>query len=228
MTETLVIDDEEDLRTLVRDVLSDRGYGVQEARNGIEGLRVLYAERPDIVILDIGMPEMDGWRTLERIRELSDVPVLILSSRGSDLEKVRGLRAGADDYLVKPFFNEELVARVEALLRRPRSAPVARTTYQDGLLTIDYLEHRVRVGERELSLSPLEFRLLCEFVDHPRQVLSHDQLLERVWHDPQAVSPDQARLYVGYLRRKLGREREWIETVRGFGYRYVPPPPSPP
>jgi DNA-binding response OmpR family regulator len=228
MTETLVIDDEEDLRTLVRDVLSDRGYGVQEARNGIEGLRVLYAERPEVVILDIGMPKMDGWRTLERIRELSDVPVLILSSRSSDLEKVRGLRAGADDYLVKPFFNEELVARVEALLRRPRSAPAARTTYQDGLLTIDYLEHRVRVGERELSLSPLEFRLLCEFVDHPRQVLSHDQLLERVWHDPQAVSPDQARLYVGYLRRKLGRERVWIETVRGFGYRYVPPPQSPP
>jgi DNA-binding response OmpR family regulator len=226
MPNALVIDDEDDLRALLRDVLTDRGYGVQEARNGVEGLRVLYAQRPDVVILDIGMPEMDGWRTLERIRELSDVPVLILSSRGGDLEKVRGLRAGADDYLVKPFFGEELVARVEVLLRRPRTALAPRDSYQDGLLTIDYLEHRVRVGERELSLSPLEFRLLCEFVDHPRQVLSHDQLLERVWHDPQAVSPDQARLYVGYLRRKLGREREWIETVRGFGYRFVPPPAS--
>jgi DNA-binding response OmpR family regulator len=224
MPNTLVIDDEVDLRALLRDVLTDRGYTVQEAGNGVEGLRVLYAQRPDIVILDIGMPEMDGWRTLERIRELSDVPVLILSSRGSDLEKVRGLRAGADDYLVKPFFGEELVARVEVLLRRPRSPPTQRDAYHDGLLTIDYVEHRVRVAERELSLSPLEFRLLCEFVDHPRQVLSHDQLLERVWRDPQAMSPDQARLYVGYLRRKLGREREWIETVRGFGYRFVPPP----
>ncbi len=223
MPDTLVIDDEEDLRALLRDLLGDRGYGVQEAGNGVEGLRVLYDERPDVVILDIGMPGMDGWRTLERIRELSDVPVLILSSRGSDLEKVRGLRAGADDYLVKPFFGEELVARVEVLLRRPRSVPPPRDSYQDGLLTIDYLEHRVNVGEREVSLSPLEFRLLCEFVDHPRQVLSHGQLLERVWHDPQAMSPDQARLYVGYLRRKLGRDRELIETVRGFGYRYVPP-----
>src|SRR5438309_1815549 len=106
----LVIDDEPDLRALARELLQDLGYVVAEARDGAEGLRVLYDERPDAVILDLGMPGMDGWTTLERIRELSDVPILILSSQGGELDRVRGLRAGADDYLVKPFFSEELIA----------------------------------------------------------------------------------------------------------------------
>jgi DNA-binding response OmpR family regulator len=222
----LVIDDEHDLRGLVRELLEERGYTVTEARDGAEGLRALYVERPDAVVLDLTMAEMDGWTALGRIRELSEVPVLILTSRSGELERVRGLRAGADDYLVKPFFGEELLARIEALLRRAGHAGKPRERYRAGALTIDYAEHRVyvseRESERELSLTPLEFRLLCEFVAHPRQVLSHDQLLERVWHDPRAVAPDQVRLYVGYLRRKLGAVRECIQTVRGFGYRYVP------
>ncbi len=225
----LVVDDERDLRSLVRDLLEDRGYSVEEAANGAEGLRVLYNERPDAVVLDLGMAEMDGWQALTRIRELSDeIPVLILSSRAGDLDKVRGLRAGADDYLAKPFFGEELVARLEALLRRAgRRDGSLRDSYRDGALTIDYLEHRVRAGDTELALTPLEFRLLCEFVAHPRQVLSHEQLLERVWNDPLGVAPDQVRLYVGYLRRKLGPARDCIETVRGFGYRYLPPSGAP-
>jgi len=222
----LVIDDEPDVRSLLCELLGDRGYRVEEAGNGADGLRVLYDQHPDLVLLDLAMPQMDGWRTLDRIRELSDVPVLILTSRDSELEKVRGLRAGADDYVVKPFGGEELVARVEALLRRPRAPSAPRERYEDGLLAIDYLEHRVRAGGRDVALTPLEFRLLCAFVDHPRQVLSHEQLLERVWHDPQAVSPDQVRLYVGYLRRKIGDGGSRIETVRGFGYRYRPPSPA--
>jgi DNA-binding response OmpR family regulator len=220
----LVIDDEPDVRSLLCELLTDRGYRVEEARDGADGLRVLYDKHPDLVLLDLSMPQMDGWRTLERIRELSDVPVLILTSRDGELEKVRGLRAGADDYVVKPFGGEELVARVEALLRRRRSPSAPLERYEDELLTIDYLEHGVRAEGRELALTPLEFRLLCAFVDHPRQVLSHEQLLERVWHDPRGVSPDQVRLYVGYLRRKIGSGGSRIETVRGFGYRYRPPP----
>jgi DNA-binding response OmpR family regulator len=218
----LVIDDEEDLRSLVCEQLADRGYVAVEARDGAEGLRVLYAQRPDLVVLDLGMPGMDGWRTLERIRELSDVPVLILTSHAGQLEKVRGLRAGADDYLVKPFFAEELLARLEALLRRAPGTTARRALYEDPFITINYLEHRVHAGGHELSLTPLEFRLLCEFVAHPRQLLSREQLLERVWHDARAVSPDQVRLYVGYLRRKLGGGGRCIETVRGIGYRYMP------
>jgi DNA-binding response OmpR family regulator len=218
----LLIDDEPDLRALARELLEDRGYEVTEARDGAEGLRVLYNERPDAVILDLNMTGMDGWTALERIRELSDVPVLILSSHGGELERVRGLRAGADDFLVKPFFAEELLARIEAVLRRADGERAPREAYHDGTLSIDYGEHRVRTADGELELTPLEFRLLTEFVQHPRQVLSHEQLLARVWRDPHAVSPDQVRLYVGYLRRKLGSERERIETVRGFGYRYRP------
>ncbi len=221
----LLIDDEPDLRELARELLQDAGYPVLEAREGAAGLRVLYAQRPDLVILDLGMPGMDGWTVLARIRELSELPILILSSQSGELERVRGLRAGADDFLVKPFFAEELLARVEALLRRAGGAGgrgEPSELYRDGTLTIDYAEHRVRTAEGELELTPLEFRLLSEFVRHPRQVLSHEQLLDRVWHDPRAVSPDQVRLYVGYLRRKLGSERNRIETVRGFGYRYQP------
>jgi DNA-binding response OmpR family regulator len=149
-------------------------------------------------------------------------------SRAGDLEKVRGLRSGADDYVIKPFSGEELVARVEALLRRTRAAAAPSERYEDGVLTIDHREHRVCVEGRDVALTPLEFRLLCAFVDHPRQLLSHEQLLERVWHDPQAVSPDQVRLYVGYLRRKLGPAGAHIETVRGFGYRYRVPSPAGP
>jgi DNA-binding response OmpR family regulator len=219
----LVIDDEADVRSLLCDLLADQGHAVAEARDGTEGLRVLYDAHPDLVVLDLGLPRLDGWQTLERIRELSDVPVLILSSRGGELEKVRGLRGGADDYVVKPFGSAELLARVEALLRRPRAAAVPAERYDDGLVTIDHREHRVLVAGAEVTLTPLEFRLLCAFVDHPRQALSQAQLLDRVWHDPQAVSPDQVRLYVGYLRRKLGPAGARIETVRGFGYRYTPP-----
>jgi DNA-binding response OmpR family regulator len=218
----LLIDDEPDLRSLARELLEDRDYAVSEACDGVEGLRVLYDERPDLVVLDLSMPGMDGWTTLARIRELSTVPILILSSQTGELERVRGLRAGADDFLVKPFFAEELLARIEALLRRAVGERTPRERYRDGALSIDYSEHRVRTEAGELALTPLEFRLLSEFVQHPRQVLSHEQLLERVWNDPHAVSPDQVRLYVGYLRRKLGTEQHRIETVRGFGYRYLP------
>src|SRR5579875_3093514 len=174
----LVVDDERDMRALIRDVLEEGGYLVEEARDGADGLRMLFSERPDVVVLDLSMPGMDGETALGRIRELSDVPVLILSSRSGELERVRGLRAGADDYLTKPFFGEELLARIEALLRRAgRTQAPPRERYDDGALCIDYLEHRVWAGEAEVELTPLEFRLLCEFVAHPRQVLSHDQLL---------------------------------------------------
>jgi DNA-binding response OmpR family regulator len=223
----LVVDDDSDIRNLVRELLERQGYDVTDAAN--EGLRAFYARAPDVVVLDVGMPEMDGFQTLERIRDLSDVPVIMLTARAAELEKVRGLKAGADDYVTKPFGRQELLARIEALLRRPRAPTEAPSTYADALLTVDFAQRSVSVREQTVSLTPLEFKLLGALVRHPNQVLAHDQLLEQVWGDTLAASRDQVKLYVGYLRRKLeaaGAEASLVETVRGFGYRYRPPDAS--
>jgi DNA-binding response OmpR family regulator len=221
----LVVDDDDDIRGLVRTLLERAGADVHDAADGREGLREFHAWRPDLVVLDVSMPDLDGWTVLERIRDMSDVPVLMLTARGDELERVRGLHAGADDYVVKPFGKQELVARVQALIRRAsRTAqPEESDTYADEYLTIDWAQAKVTVGERDVQLTPLEFRLLSTFVRNPRQVLSRDQLLERVWGDTYGVGGDQVKLYVGYLRRKLDPESPDavpIETVRGFGYRY--------
>jgi DNA-binding response OmpR family regulator len=219
----LVVDDDGDIRNLVRELLTRQGYVVDEAANGRDGLRAFYAGSPDLVILDVSMPEMDGWQTLERIRDLSDVPVVMLTARGAELEKVRGLKGGADDYVTKPFGRQEFLARVGAMLRRAGSRTEALDTYGDDLLGVDFAQRSVSVRGREVVLTPLEFRLLGAFVRHPNQVLGHDQLLELVWGDALAASRDQVKLYVGYLRRKLeggGADPGVIETVRGFGYRY--------
>jgi DNA-binding response OmpR family regulator len=227
----LVVDDDDDIRGLVRTLLERTGAEVKEAGNGRDGLREFHAWRPDLVVLDVSMPELDGWNVLERIRDMSEVPVLMLTARGDELERVRGLQAGADDYVVKPFGKQELVARVQALIRRAQrgAAQEESDSYADTYLTIDWAQARVSVGEREVQLTPLEFRLLSTFVRHPRQVLSRDQLLELVWGDAFGVGGDQVKLYVGYLRRKLDPatpDSVPIETVRGFGYRYKAPSAS--
>ncbi len=221
----LVVDDDSDIRGLVRELLERQGYEVGEAANGRDALRALYASPPDVVLLDVSMPELDGWETLERIRDLSDVPVAMLTARAAELEKVRGLKAGADDYITKPFGRQELLARIEAMLRRAGSRERTQETYADELLTVDFAQRSVTVHGNEVALTPLEFRLLAAFVRNPGQLLAHDQLLELVWGDPFASSRDQVKLYVGYLRRKLasaGADGSVIETVRGFGYRYRP------
>jgi DNA-binding response OmpR family regulator len=222
----LVVDDDAVTRELLRGVLERAGHEVREAGDGRTGLRDLYAAAPDLVILDVAMPELDGWATLERIRDLSDVPVLMLTARETELERVRGLQGGADDYVVKPVGPQELAARVQALLRRSGARAAQQQTYADALVRIDYARRAVFYAEREVRLTPLEFRLLASFVRHPNQVLSREQLLELVWGDSYGVSPGQVKLYVGYLRRKLdpaAPESTPIETVRGFGYRYRRP-----
>jgi DNA-binding response OmpR family regulator len=224
----LVVDDDDDIRTLVKTLLERGGLTVYEAPNGRDGLREFHARRPDLVVLDVNMPEMDGWNVLERIRDMSDVPVLMLTARGDELERVRGLQTGADDYVVKPFGKQEIVARVQALLRRAArgGAREEEPSYADAYVTVDWAQARVTVGDRDVQLTPLEFRLLSTFVRHPRQVLSREQLLDLVWGDAYGVGGDQVKLYVGYLRRKLDPDEPDavpIETVRGFGYRYKAP-----
>src|ERR671922_2156798 len=199
----LVVDDDADIRGLLRELLERSSYDVVEAANGRDGLRAFYASSPDLVILDVSMPELDGWQTLERIRDLSDVPVVMLTARAAELEKVRGLKAGADDYVAKPFGRQELLARVEALLRRAGPREERPETYADGLVTIDFAQREVNVAGTQVRLTPLEFKLLAAFVRHPNQVLSSDQLLELVWGDATGGSRARTKLYVGYLRKKL-------------------------
>jgi DNA-binding response OmpR family regulator len=219
----LVIDDDADIRLLLRQLLERAGFAVDEAADGKTGLRQLFANVPSLVILDVSMPELDGYQTLERIRDLSDVPVLMLTARTQELEKVRGLSAGADDYVAKPFGRQELLARIQALLRRSGGKAAVVEAYADDFVQIDFAQRKVSVQGREVQLTPLEFKLLAAFVQNPNQVLSRDQLLELVWGDPYGVSSDQVKLYVGYLRRKLvpsAPDSAPVETVRGFGYRY--------
>jgi len=221
----LVVDDDDDIRGLLRTLLERAGHEVTDASDGRAGLRELYAASPDLIILDVSMPGLDGWATLERIREVTDVPVLMLTARDAELERVRGLTSGADDYVVKPFGRQELVARVDVLLRRPRSGGT-QEMYADARLNISFAQRAVRYDDREVALTRLEYRLLSAFVAHPNQVLSHDQLRELVWGDNIATSRDEVKLYVGYLRRKLAPDAPQstpIETVRGFGYRYKTP-----
>lgn len=222
----LIADDDADIRRLIVGLLERAGFRALQAANGRDALRLLYAHRPAAVVLDVTMPALDGWQVLERIREVSDVPVLMLTAKGEELDRVRGLRAGADDYVPKPFGRLELLARIEALLRRSSGRVEMPASYRDDLLEVDFEQRRVLVRGEPAPLTPLEFRLLGAFLHHPGQVLSRDQLLELAWGDPSTRSADEVKLYVGYLRRKLDAAAgagSAIETVRGFGYRYTAP-----
>jgi DNA-binding response OmpR family regulator len=226
----LVIDDEDDLRMLLEVRLKRAGYRVVTASDGKDGLRLFYEASPDLVLLDVAMPVMDGWQVLERLREVSDVPVVMLTAAAQERDKVMGLKNGADDYITKPFSKDELLARVEAAVRRSRtsSAPSEGNTYGDLELAIDFPRHEVVVRGESVDLSPTEFRLLAALTRHEGQVLSQNQILDQVWGEAYAESIEVVRLYVGYLRRKIERDPgnpTLIENVRGFGYRYRQPAP---
>jgi DNA-binding response OmpR family regulator len=221
----LVIEDDEDIALSVRIVLTRNGFDVTVAGDGREGLRVFHATRPELIILDIGLPGLDGWAVLERIRDLSDVPVLVLTALAQESDKVRGLRDGADDYLTKPFGNAELAARAQTLLRRRRTAEDEAETYDDGVVRVDFGSHEVTVDDTPVTLTPTEFRLLTAFVRHRGQTLTQDMLLDLAWKDPLGIGPDRVKYSVMRLRRKLGARAGGdspIEAVRGFGYRYRP------
>jgi len=217
----LVVDDDDDVRDLICNLLRRAGYRPVDAASGQEGLRRLFDDRPALVILDVMMPRLDGWQTLERIRDISDLPVLMLTARATELERVRGLRGGADDYVAKPFGRLEFLARVDALLRRTENPTAEQEIYIDDFLRIDFAQRSVKASGQPVSLSALEFRLLSTFIREPDRVLGHEHLLEAVW-GKRGATKNELKLYISYLRRKLfGRTTNTpIETVRGFGYRY--------
>jgi DNA-binding response OmpR family regulator len=219
----LLIDDSETERAVVASRLEQHGFVVSTAVDGTEGMRKLYDLKPDLVVLDVVMPGIDGWQVLQRIRGVTDVPVIMLTGRDTELERVRGLRGGADDYIGKPFSASELVARVEAVLRRTQADSEIKDIYDDGEIAIDFTARQVKVRGESVALTPLEFRLLTTLTEHVGQVLSRDQLLEHVWGDAFARGGDEVKLYVRYLRLKIESDPadpKLIETVRGFGYRY--------
>jgi two-component system response regulator MprA len=214
----LVVDDDPKITSLLRRALSAEGYEVRTASTGYEGLARVRERQPDLVVLDLLMPGIDGLEVCERLREESNVPILILTAMDETQDRVRGLDSGADDYLVKPFELEELLARVRALLRRRESREQRVLRFAD--LALDLTSRVASRGERGIELTTKEFELLAYFLRHPREVLSQDQLIDRIWPEQSEKESNVLHVYVGYLRGKLeaSREPRLIHTVRGVGY----------
>jgi DNA-binding response OmpR family regulator len=221
-TKILIAEGDATVQETIGALLGEAGMKIASAVDGHVALKQFYAERPDAVVLALDLPELDGWEALATIRELSDVPVLVLAVDDREIEKVRALRGGADDFMSKPFSRPEILARIEALLRRPRAAEEAPDLFMDDFVRIDHRGHEVEVLGRQVKLTPTEFRMLAAFTQHVGQALTHTQLLTMVWGESHRDS-GEVKLYVSYLRRKL-REAgvEPVETVRGIGYRYRP------
>jgi DNA-binding response OmpR family regulator len=217
----LLLQPDPDVREMLASGLERDRLVVHTAADGRSGLRLFYSRRPDLVALDLDLPELDGWAVLERIRELSSVPVIALSE-GEEQCCVRALRGGADDCVPRSVTRSELEARVQALLRRSRPAPGEREVFEDGLLHIDHAEHRAHARGVDLALTPREFSLLWKLTANAGVLLSRSQLLDAVWGDP-VGDPHRVTLYIGYLREKLraATRVDPIETVRAFGYRYL-------
>ncbi|MDM8532971.1 response regulator transcription factor [Anaerolineales bacterium HSG25] len=224
----VVIDDDPFILQLIEQTLEQEEYEVTFASSGLEGLRVVTDTKPHLVILDIMMPDIDGWETCARIRELSHVPILMLTALGSREDIIRGLDTGADDYLPKPFHPEILLARVTALLRRsslPAMAEAAPLRFGHGELVIDPTNRQVYfVGER-LNLTPKEFELLLFFANRAGRVLSTEHIFENVWSFDTETNTENVKWYVWRLRKKIEKgtgKPKYIVTERGIGYRFVP------
>ncbi len=221
----LAIDDDKVLLGLLAAHLGKGGYRVVTATSGVEGLQAFYAHHPDLLILDVMMPKMDGWTVCERVREFSDVPVIMLTAKGEERDRLRGFKLGVDDYVVKPFSFAEVVARVGAILARSRR-PALETQLPPivrGDVLIDLTERRVTRDGQPVHLTPTEFRLLAALAERPGHALTTDSLLARVWHASGEYADDveNVRRYIHYLRQKLESDPDHpqlILTERGFGY----------
>ncbi len=224
----LIIDDDPLLRTLIQQSLEQDNYHVTTAQNGTEGLELMEKAKPDLIILDIMMPDMSGWEICDRIRKTSTVPIIMLTARSSQNDIVRGLQAGADDYLIKPFHQAEMLARVSAVLRRVKTTPVASTTpmsFGDGDLVIDPGDHRVTRGQKEINLTPTEFNLLLFMAHRAGRILSTEVIFDNVWSYDTEANVESVKWYVWRLRKKLEEnpsKPKYIITERGVGYRFAP------
>jgi two-component system KDP operon response regulator KdpE len=226
-TRILVIEDEPDLVQLLRLRLEKEGYEVLTARDGVEGLAVLQEGRPDLIVLDLMLPRMNGWETCWRIRDCSDVPIIILTALTTDQDKVRGLELGADDYITKPFSMKELVARVQAALRRSNHPLLESSVVQlDDRLMVDRAHCRILVDGYRVPLSPTEYKVLSCFLDNAGRILTHQSLLTQVWGWEYIEQTGYLKFYIHCLRQKIERDPRnprYIVTERGLGYRFQVP-----
>ncbi len=222
----LIVDDDQTLLMMLREQLEQAGYDVRTATDGREALREFFETRPDLVILDTRMSTMDGFTLIERIREISDVPLIVLSAYGDEEDVVRALDLGADDYVLKPYRLNELLARMRAHLRRYRAfRQEPAIVYEDDFLHIDLRSRRVMREGEEIHLTPTEFRLLAALVENADQVVSNKELLKRVWGWEQRNDLDYPRIYIWHLRRKIEpnpKRPTYIRTEYGVGYRFAP------
>ncbi len=221
----LVIDDDDKLTHLLQLFLSRNGFDVSVANSGQEGLKLAYQVHPDLIILDVMMPGMDGMVTCERLREVSDVPIVMLTAKGTEQDIVGGLEKGADDYIVKPFRVAELLARIKAVLRRAQNKSDIDETgvYADGDLIINFSRRQVIVRGQEVNLTPTEYELLTCLVRNAGRVIPRELLLAQVWGDEFVEATQYLKLYIRYLRQKIEKDPsnpEYILTEWGVGYRF--------
>jgi DNA-binding response OmpR family regulator len=217
----LVVDDEPRMIQFIRMNLELEGYRVTQASNGLEALDQVRDELPDLVVLDVMMPELDGFETLRMLREVSSVPVIMLTVKADEEDKVKGLGLGADDYVTKPFSPRELVLRVRKLLERGKREPAKREKFVFGELVIDIPHHLVSFRGKRIDLTATEFRLLVLLVERAGRVQSRDQLLTDVWKYDNVIDTRTVDTHMRRLREKLGPAAKHLDTVRGVGYRFV-------
>ncbi|MEK8130647.1 response regulator transcription factor [Paenibacillus filicis] len=219
MTKVLVVDDDANIRELVSFFMREEGYEVWEAQDGIEALSVMGKVRADLVILDIMMPNMDGWQLCRELREYEDLPILMLTAKGETSQKVKGFELGTDDYLVKPFEPVELVARVKALLKRYRIA--SSQTVQAGRLVLNRKTYEARIGETEMTMPLKEFELLFKLAGYPGKTHSRDALIESIWGFDYEGNERTIDVHINRLRERFDEETSGfrIRTIRGLGYR---------
>ncbi|MCS7071757.1 MAG: response regulator transcription factor [Anaerolinea sp.] len=223
----LVVDDEQRMISFIRMNLELEGHQVIEAHNGLEALEAVRTKLPDIVLLDVMMPELDGFETLRMLREFSSIPVIMLTAKGDENDRVYGLELGADDYIAKPFGPRELIARIKAVLRRaemPSAAPEQAILRIDDRLSVDFNRREVIVAGERIKLRPTEYRLLYHLIENAGWTVPHDQLLAKVWGYEYRDEAHYVRLYVNYLREKIEEDPanpRYILTERGVGYRFM-------
>ncbi|MFO0661269.1 MAG: response regulator [Polyangiaceae bacterium] len=224
-TVILVIEDEPHMRRLLRTSLDAHGFVVIESENGEEGMRRAQSHKPDVILLDLGLPDMDGLDVTRTLRTWTQTPIVVLSARGREEDKVVALDAGANDYLTKPFGTNELLARIRVALRlRAASQTTEEAVFKSGDLTVDRVARRVFIGEQEVHLTPTEYKLLTLFLSNAGRVLTHHHILREVWGTAGQTHPHYLRVYMGQLRNKLEKDPaqpRFFRTETGVGYRFI-------